>query len=93
MNQYTDIQILECNRLHSEEAKAGNNENTALWQNNLQDIVHLSAGDRVSVYGAMINEKGAGGDTIEIKGVNTGVKKSFSYINVSSINASDFLPT
>jgi len=93
MNQFTDIQIIECNRLHSEEAKAGNNENTALWQNNLQDIVHLSAGDRVSVHGAMINEKGAGGDTIEIKGINTGVKKTFSYINVSYINASDFLPT
>ena len=36
MNNYTDIKIIECNRLHSEEAKAGNNENTSLWQNNLQ---------------------------------------------------------
>jgi len=39
-NQYTDLQIIECNRLHSEEAKSKNNENFALWQNNLQDIVH-----------------------------------------------------
>jgi len=60
MNQYTDLQILECNRLHSEEAKSGNNENFALWQNNLQDIVHLDAGDKVSVHGAMVSERGAG---------------------------------
>ena len=57
MNQYTDITVLECNRLHSEEAKTNNNENFALWTNNLQDIVHIEAGDRVSVQGAMVNEK------------------------------------
>ena len=44
MNQYTDLKVIECNRLHSEEAKSGNNENFALWTNNLQDIVHLDAG-------------------------------------------------
>ena len=41
MDSYTDVKIVECNRLHSEEAKSGNNENTSLWQNNLQDILHL----------------------------------------------------
>ena len=34
-NQYTNVTIVECNRLHSEEAKGGNNENTSLWTNNL----------------------------------------------------------
>ena len=82
--EYTDIQILECNRLHSEEAKSGNNENFALWQNNLQDIVHLEAGDKVSVHGAMISERGAGqSSSIEIKGESLGVKHTFEYVNIS----------
>ena len=91
MNSYTDIQVVECNRLHSEEAKSGNDENFALWTNNLQDILHLEAGDKVSVFGAMINEKGAGGETIEIKGVETGVKKTFNFTEVQYLNASNFL--
>jgi len=93
MNSYTDIQIVECNRLHSEEAKSGNDENFALWTNNLQDILHLDVGDKVSVYGAMINEKGAGGETIEIKGVETGVQKTFNFTEVQYLNASNFLPS
>jgi len=93
MNSYTDIQIVECNRLHSEEAKSGNDENFALWTNNLQDILHLDVGDKVSVYGAMINEKGAGGETIEIKGVETGAQKTFNFTEVQYLNASSFLPS
>ena len=73
MNEYTDTKIIECNRLHSEEALSGNNENLALWRNNLTDIITLSAGDRVSVHGAMISERGAGqSSSIEIKGKNLG---------------------
>jgi hypothetical protein len=94
MNQYTDLQIIECNRLHSEEAKANNNENFSLWTNNLQDIVHLDPGDKVSVHGAMISERGAGqSSSIEIKGQTLGFKQSFSYVNLSYTNASDDLPT
>jgi hypothetical protein len=79
-NQYTDLHVIECNRLHSEEAKSGNNENFALWQNNLQDIVHLDAGDKVSVHGAMVSEKGAGQpSSIEIKGESLGVSSTFKY--------------
>ena len=70
MDQFTDIQIIECNRLHSEEAKSGNNENYSLWTNNLQDILILYPKDQVSVYGAFISERGAGQpSSIEIKGV------------------------
>jgi len=84
MNQYTDLQILECNRLHSEEAKSGNNENFALWQNNLQDIVHLDAGDKVSVHGAMVSERGAGQtSSIEIKGESLGISHTFTYVSLS----------
>ena len=94
MNQYTDITVLECNRLHSEEAKTNNNENFALWTNNLQDIVHIEAGDRVSVQGTMVNEKGAGqAQSIEIKGVNLGIQKTFNFTEVQYGNASNYLPT
>ena len=93
-NQYSDLQIIECNRLHSEEAKSNNNENFALWQNNLQDIVHLDAGDKVSVHGAMISERGAGQpSSIEIKGINLGFTKDFEFTTYEEKNASDFLPT
>jgi hypothetical protein len=91
-NQYSDLQIIECNRLHSEEAKSGNNENFAMWQTNLQDIVHLDAGDKVSVHGAMVSERGAGQpSSLEIKGVNLGFTKDFEFTTYEEKNASDFL--
>ena len=83
-NQFTDLQIIECNRLHSEEAKSNNNENFAMWTNNLQDIVHLNAGDKVSVFAAMISERGAGQvNSIEIKGESLGIKKTFATTDIS----------
>lgn len=94
MNVYTDLEVVECNRLHSEEAKSGNNENFALWQNNLQDIIHLDAGDKVSVHGAMVSERGAGQpSSIEIKGINLGFTKDFEFTTYEEKNASDFLPS
>lgn len=94
MNSYTDLQVIECNRLHSEEAKSGNNENYSLWTNNLQDIVHLEPGDQISVQGAMISERGAGqSSSIEIKGQSLGFKKSYTYIDVQNQNASEDLPS
>ena len=93
-NQYTDLQIIECNRLHSEEAKSKNNENFALWQNNLQDIVHLNAGDKVSVHGAMISERGAGqSSSIEIKGETLGFTKTYEFTTIDEKNASESLAT
>ena len=84
MDSYTDIKIIEANRLHSEEAKSGNNENYSLWTNNLQDILHLEPKDQVSVYGAFISERGAGqSSSIEIKGVELGEFHNFSYVNLS----------
>lgn len=82
--EYTDIKIVECNRLHSEEAKGGNNENYSLWTNNLQDILHLEPQDQVSVHGAFISERGAGqSSTVEIKGVELGPQTTIDYINLS----------
>lgn len=82
MNEYSDIKIIECNRLHSEEAKGDplRTENTSLWTNNLQDIVHLEPGDKVSVYGSFISERGAGQQTsIEVKGVELGTTQTLQY--------------
>ena len=82
MDSYSDIKIIEANRLHSEEAKSGNNENTSLWTNNLQDILHLQPKDVVSIHGAFISERGVGqASSIEVKGVELGEKKEFQYIN------------
>jgi len=82
--EYTDIKIVECNRLHSEEAKGGNNENYSQWTNNLQDILYLEPQDQVSVYGAFISERGAGqSSTVEIKGVELGPQTTINYINLS----------
>jgi hypothetical protein len=84
MDQFTDIQIVEANRLHSEEAKAGNDENTSLWTNNLQDILMLNPKDKVSVHGAFISERGVGQSTsIEIKGEELPQEHTFTYTNLS----------
>ena len=97
MNDHTDLQVIECNRLHSEEAKSRNNENYALWTNNLQDIVHLEPGDKVSVHGAMVSERGAGqSSSIEIKGESLGFQKTFNHIvatpsHIAGSNASDMI--
>ncbi len=92
-NQYSDIQIIECNRLHSEEAKGSNNENTSLWTNNLQDILLLEPGDELSLYQSFISERGAGqSETVEIKGVELGPIVEIEHINASkTLNASDSL--
>ena len=89
-NQFTDINIIEANRLHSEEAKSGNNENTSLWTNNLQDIIHLNPSDKVSVYGSFISERGAGQQSsIEVKGVELPQKKFIEYTTITPQDVSD----
>lgn len=95
MNEYVDTKVIECNRLHSEEALSNNNENPALWTNNLTDVIHLDAGDKVSVHGAMISERGAGqSSSIEIKGQSLGFTQTFTGItNISGINASSEIPS
>ncbi len=94
MNSYTDTRIIECARLHSEEALSGNHENPALWTNNLTDIIHLDPGDQISLHGAMVSERGAGqSQSIEIKGESLGFKKTFNFIETKSLgNACEDLP-
>ncbi len=91
-DQFTDLTIVEANRLHSEEAKGGNNENYSLWTNNLQDILFLEPQDKVSVYGAFISERGAGQSTsIEIKGVELDQEKEFQYTKIDKKFSSGYV--
>ena len=68
MEQYSDLMILDCNRLHSIEGVSGNNNNPALFTNEIGNGVKLNVGDEVSIQNAFVSEVGAGADTIEIKG-------------------------
>ncbi len=77
--EYTDLKIIDCNRQHSIQVKSGNSENTALYTNEV-GAIELDVGDKVSVQGAYISEVGAGADTIELKGVNLGKKRTINYI-------------
>ena len=56
------------------------NENPALFTNELGTGIQLNVGDKVSVQGAYISEVGAGSDTIELKGVESGKTRTFNYI-------------
>jgi len=81
MSGYIENEIVECNRLRSQEAISGNNENPAQWTNTLSNIYELNAGDKVSMYSGFISEKGAGSlKTIELKGKTLGKKKKFTYV-------------
>jgi len=81
MSGYIENEIIEANRLRSQEALSGNNENPAQWTNTLSNIYELNAGDKVSMYSGFISEKGAGSSkTIELKGKTLGKKKKFTYI-------------
>jgi len=77
--EYTDLKIIDCNRQHSIQVKSGNSENSALYTNEV-GAIELDVGDKVSVQGAYISEVGAGADTIELKGVNLGKKRTINYI-------------
>lgn len=92
MNGYLETTLIECSRQSSEQALVNNEENTSLWTNNLTNVYHLNAGDKVSVYSSFVSEKGAGSlDTIEIKGVSLRKTKSFTYTkdNTALVNASN----
>ncbi len=84
MSEYLSTQLLECNRLHSEEAKSGNDSNNALFTNKLGNGVNLKVGDIVSVHAAFISEVGAAQDTIEFKGDSLGKIREFDVSNVSN---------
>lgn len=79
MNSYVDLQIIDCNRQHSVQAKSGNDSNPALFTNELGEGIELNVGDRVAVQGAYISEIGAGADTIELNGRPMNSEKTITY--------------
>ena len=69
MSEYTDIQLINCNRSASIEGRADLETNTGLFTNPLNQSVILDVGDTVSVEHAFINEVGAGqSQPIEFQG-------------------------
>ena len=92
MNSFTDIRVLECNRLNSEEAKSSNNENLGLWHNKLGDGVLVMPGDKISVEQSFISEEGAGDSVIEFKGQNLGATHTINYLTPSKENACSSIP-
>ena len=86
-NQYTSTTLIECNRVFSEEFRAGNTTQPALFTNKTTPI-HLDAGDEISFHSGYISEVGAGGDVIEI----TGKQENTSY-TLESTSFTKFFPT
>ena len=69
MSEYTDIQLINCNRSASVEGRADLETNTGSFTNPLNQSVVLDVGDMVSVEHAFINEVGAGqSQPIEFQG-------------------------
>jgi hypothetical protein len=68
-NSFTNLNILDCNRQSSEQAKSNNNSNLAMWENKLGTGIKINVGDQIQVNSAFISEEGAGdADTIEFAG-------------------------
>ena len=65
---YVDLKLLECSRKSSIDVGSGNDSNSALFMNKVEEGFMLNPGDKVSVHSAMISEVGAGSNTIELKG-------------------------
>ena len=91
VNEYVDLQIIDCNRQHSVQAKSGNDNNPALFTNELGQGITLDVGDRVAVQGAYISEIGAGANTIELNGRVFDSTKTIKYIE-NDLNEYDNYP-
>ena len=68
MSSFVETNLLECNRLSSEEGKTNNNNDPSLFTNKLGSGIRINAGDSVSLHSAFISQEGAGGDTIQFSG-------------------------
>ena len=68
--EYTNLTIIDCNRQHSIESLSGNDENPAMYTNELGRGIKLDVGDKVSIQGAYISEIGAGSDRSPLPATN-----------------------
>jgi len=92
MTEIVNLNILECNRLNSEEAKSGNNENNALWHNKLGTGINIQPGDRISVEQSFVSEDGAGDAVIEFNGDELNGSASITYTSITKTNACSSIP-
>ena len=65
---YVDVKLLDCSRRASIEYTSGNAVNNAIFTNKLNSGIQLDVGDTINIHSAIISERGAGGNTIELKG-------------------------
>lgn len=65
---FSDIQLLECNRAQSMQVKSGNNTQPAVFTCKLGKGVKLDAGDQVEILNGFISENGCGGNNMEFNG-------------------------
>ena len=80
---YVDTTLINCNRLASVESRSGNDSNTAVFTNTLQETIKLDVGDKITVERAFINEVGVGNpQTIEFKGQSKGRNPVAPYTNI-----------
>ena len=91
MSSFTNMTILDCNRLNSTEYKGNNNENPALWTNKIGSGVQVNVGDQIQVQSVFVSEDGAGDEVIEFKNVLLGKTKDITYLTPTyGLKNSDF---
>ena len=88
MSSYVDTELIECSRRSSVESLSGNNDNNAIFTNKLGNGVKLNVGDTISIHSAIINERGAGSETIELKGNIIG-ESNKTYTNIQDFTIKD----
>lgn len=85
MEGYTNTILIDANRRQSEEFKSGNqSSNNSDYTCQVGTGVKLEQGDKVSVNSGYLSRRGAGGDTIELTGKETG--KSIKLRKVTKSN-------
>tara|TARA_R110001599_G_scaffold340498_3_gene560856 strand:+ start:618 stop:3878 length:3261 start_codon:yes stop_codon:yes gene_type:complete len=92
MNSFVDIDIIECNRLSSEEGKTNNDDQPALWHNKLGRGVTINPGDTIQVSQAFVSEDGAGDSVIEFSGEGLDKQHTINYIQPKYYNACGTIP-
>ena len=83
MSEYVNTYILECNRQNSDQFD--NEEETALWNNNVNNGLKLDIGDKISIQGAFVSDLGAENSTIEFKGKQIQDTQTFNITDIGNL--------
>ena len=83
MSEYVNTHILECNRQNSDQFD--NEEQTALWNNNVNNGLKLDIGDKISIQGAFVSDLGAENSTIEFKGKQIQDSQTFNITDIANL--------